>query len=659
MELKDIAEVFKDFDPEDQPQAVHQPCKGAGYFLVLIPERLNTDPLEQEWVQKLLTIPEGDQRDRRAKSLLSTDNAEFAFKCFLENLEKRVSMWKPKDAEYPDLPEDPLRPDDLKDPPQGPKKEPESEETESSGEEEGMPLDFGGKDQLRKYIKSRTQKQTAHLVTMFEDLRKEMRQQWGLPPPQPPPMPRPLRPSGHSGSNNSGYGPTHSTPLKKRDLIEYDMAIAGQPKGKVSLQRLQLPKFQIFSGDKKGEVAYTHWRTQVLASVAEPGVVREAMMQSLRGSAANLAMMNGSLASVTDILATLDAAFGEVSTTDTLMGTFYHITQKKDESVTEYGTRLKEACFKVVTLVPGTDITMGDPLTQRFFQGLHEGYKAPLRYLVDREGTTFDLLFTEARKLEAEKANRQDIKVKSAKLAAGDQSNQDKDPDEDDSDEDDKSKRQRRRRGKKQKPKDGNGDANKGGNGAQAQSKKATQEFGSDGGQQRQQQPQNQQSQPTSQNPYQQQGMYQQYQYPPRGGPGGFGRGRGGWSRGRGFSGRGQGAGPYQAGGTGGFRPYQGPQQSCQMPQQPYQVQQPSQQPQPHQQQYMFATGMSQVQCHNCWGWGHYSKNCPTPNYHDLVNVCMSLKGKKLQPEGEADQTSGEGNDGRGSSRENRPPRTQ
>ena len=85
---------------------------------------------------------------------------------------------------------------------------------------------------------------------------------------------------------------------------------------------LSIPKFHMFSGDLKvkADVDYKTWRHEVVLA-AEGNVqeaIREAMLQSLKGKAADMAQFSASY-NVANTLAVLDATFGNVAPAPVLM----------------------------------------------------------------------------------------------------------------------------------------------------------------------------------------------------------------------------------------------------------------------------------------------------------------------------------------------------
>ena len=90
------------------------------------------------------------------------------------------------------------------------------------------------------------------------------------------------------------------------------------------------PKIGAFSGDmaaSKTKVSYEQWshEVQCIKDHYPELVVRESIMWSLRGAAADMACYMGPTASVSEILEKLSVIFGTVASFDVLMQNFYKI----------------------------------------------------------------------------------------------------------------------------------------------------------------------------------------------------------------------------------------------------------------------------------------------------------------------------------------------
>ena len=144
---------------------------------------------------------------------------------------------------------------------------------------------------------------------------------WG-PPRQPTPVPE--QPAG----GRVPSGPPQQSPCP---------ALAGQDMGQlITALTLRLcigtPKISTFSGDVapgKSEVSYEQWshEVQCIKDHFLESVVRESIMRSLKGAAADMAHYMGPTAGVSEILEKLSIIYGMVASFDMLMQNFYKIMQ--------------------------------------------------------------------------------------------------------------------------------------------------------------------------------------------------------------------------------------------------------------------------------------------------------------------------------------------
>ena len=106
------------------------------------------------------------------------------------------------------------------------------------------------------------------------------------------------------------------------------------------------PKISTFSGNVapgKIEVLYKQWshEVQCIKDHYQESVVRESIMRSLKGVAADMAHYTGPTANVSEILEKLSVIFGTVASFDMLMQNFYKSTQGGNEKVPSFTTRLE------------------------------------------------------------------------------------------------------------------------------------------------------------------------------------------------------------------------------------------------------------------------------------------------------------------------------
>ena len=148
---------------------------------------------------------------------------------------------------------------------------------------------------------------------------------WG---PSRQPTPVPEQPAG----GRVLFGPPQQLPCP---------ALAGPDMGQLitaltSSLHIGIPKISTFSGDVapgKTKVSYEQWRHEVqcIKDHYLELVVRESIMRSLKGAAADMAHYMGPTASISKILEKLSVIFGTVMSFDVLMQNFYKIMQGGNE----------------------------------------------------------------------------------------------------------------------------------------------------------------------------------------------------------------------------------------------------------------------------------------------------------------------------------------
>ena len=172
------------------------------------------------------------------------------------------------------------------------------------------------------------------------------------------------------------------------------------------------PKLPIFSGSEvpqKGETTYEVWAFEVkcLKNVQElpEHTLLQSIRNSLRGSARDMLIPLGELATVDQILEKLEGFYGIVSSGATLMQTFYSDYQKESESIVAYGTRLEQTLSRAVTYGHLELSAKDSILRSKIWTGLRsQTLKNSTRHLYDAS-TNFQSLLREIRKVESEDAS--------------------------------------------------------------------------------------------------------------------------------------------------------------------------------------------------------------------------------------------------------------
>ena len=197
-------------------------------------------------------------------------------------------------------------------------------------------------------------------------------------------------------------------------------------------QPYNVPKLPFFSGSEepsKGEVTYEVWSFEVKCLQNTPYLQESVLLQSIRtslkGSARSLLVPLGEKATVTDILNKLDGFYGNVSSGETLIQTFYNDFQKESETIVQYGSRLEQTLSRAIRYGHIDFVAKDAMLRSKFWTGLRsQQLKNSTRHLYDSI-KDFQTLLREVRKVEQEdlNSNRPAAKQKTAQLHSGQATN--------------------------------------------------------------------------------------------------------------------------------------------------------------------------------------------------------------------------------------------
>ena len=118
---------------------------------------------------------------------------------------------------------------------------------------------------------------------------------------------------------------------------------------------LTVPKFHTFSGDPKvkADIDYETWHHEVVSATEGNAqeVIRKAMLQSLKGKAADVAWFSVSY-NIIDTLAVLDSTFGNVAPAPVLMQELHANMWNPRESMSDYRTCLMDRMQCIRRLFP-------------------------------------------------------------------------------------------------------------------------------------------------------------------------------------------------------------------------------------------------------------------------------------------------------------------
>lgn len=198
-------------------------------------------------------------------------------------------------------------------------------------------------------------------------------------------------------------------------------------------QPFNFPKLPFFSGSEepqKGETTYEVWSFEVKClqrqSLQNPTYLPEHMLlqsirNSLKGVARAMLVSLGEQATVKDILHKLDGFYGNVSTSETLIQSFYNDYQKDTESIVTYGSRLEQTLSRAIRCGHADFAAKDAMLRSKFWTGLKsQELKNSTRHLYDSV-KDFQVLLREIRKVEQEEASssRPTTKTKVAQQQSG------------------------------------------------------------------------------------------------------------------------------------------------------------------------------------------------------------------------------------------------
>lgn len=212
-----------------------------------------------------------------------------------------------------------------------------------------------------------------------------------------------------------------------------------QEEGAVSFatKSLHSPQLRIscFSGEKGKDTPFDLWIYEVRCLVREKEYsevsIQQAVRRSLKGEAARCVMRLTEMATLTEVLAKLEAVFSEVESAQTVMEEFYSAHQRSDESVAAWGCRLEDLLERAKHQ-GFVSTNVNDLLRTRFWNGLTQKLKDVSRYKFEMT-TDFDQLRTAMRVIEmehqgrsgADQNDRSGKKVQNKMAVAGDTSQSD------------------------------------------------------------------------------------------------------------------------------------------------------------------------------------------------------------------------------------------
>ncbi len=164
---------------------------------------------------------------------------------------------------------------------------------------------------------------------------------------------------------------------------------ADRPAKEMMVTQSQL-RISNFSGEtSKTDVAYEVWRFEVDCLVMDNTYSKSQIMQaarrSLKGEASGIAVRLGATATLDELLARLEGAYGTVDMGETLMSQFYAAQQQETESVTAWSCRLEDILMKANQYGKTETEDTREMLRSKFWRGLRSQLKETSRFKFDAE----------------------------------------------------------------------------------------------------------------------------------------------------------------------------------------------------------------------------------------------------------------------------------
>ena len=173
--------------------------------------------------------------------------------------------------------------------------------------------------------------------------------------------------------------------------------------------QLSTPHINTFSGNAlpgKMEVLFKQWyhEVQYVKDHYLESVVRESIVHSLKGAAADMARYMGPTTSVAHILQKLAVIFGTVASFDMLMQNFYKAMQSNHEKVPSFAMRLEGTLNQIRLQCSRRSMDWGvqQHLKDHLFHGVHKYIRDSIHYLYSNPRIMYSQLMVAAHKVVSE-----------------------------------------------------------------------------------------------------------------------------------------------------------------------------------------------------------------------------------------------------------------
>ena len=193
--------------------------------------------------------------------------------------------------------------------------------------------------------------------------------------------------------------PENIETTSQRVELQLTLTVASNPQLVMSLG---LPLFSGAEPTPRDEGTYEQWQFHVrgMKSSCLEHTVRSALITSVRGEASELISFVGFSVPVDAILEAMDKRFGKRATSDKLQQEFYQLQQEKGERIQHFVGRLEKSFKKLQDVFP--NCYQQNQLKERLFHGVNQQTRDLMRYLYDKESTTYDVLLAAIKDAEME-----------------------------------------------------------------------------------------------------------------------------------------------------------------------------------------------------------------------------------------------------------------
>ena len=163
-----------------------------------------------------------------------------------------------------------------------------------------------------------------------------------------------------------------------------------------------LPLFSGSDPTPRDESTYEQWKFQVkgMRSSCPKGTVRSALITSVWGEVSELVSFLGFNAPMETLLDAMEDRFGKKITGDQLQQDFYQLQQEKGQKVQHFAGRLEKAFKNLQEAFP--ERYQRNQLKEHLFHSVNQQTRDSMRYLYDRESTTYKVLLAAMKKVETE-----------------------------------------------------------------------------------------------------------------------------------------------------------------------------------------------------------------------------------------------------------------